>query len=301
MGKQLILFLLTLTMLIWAANFYVVKVALAYYSPMGVAAFRFLFAVILLYGIVVAQQKKLKIKLSFSKQQWWYLFLTAFFGTYLTIYFFNKGLTTANPINSSLILATGPIFTAIFARFMLNRQLSIVQWFAIFLSIFGVAVLLVQGDLMLLLNLRIEPGDGYIILMSIVLSLSQIIVNKYLADIDSIILTVVTCAIALVLFTLSCLSEIATTSVPSDFNFWASILFMGLLGTGLGYVAFYQGILKLGATKTTLFMNLIPFFVVIIAIPFGEQILISQFIGGLIIIFGLFLFNRENRKGIVLN
>ncbi|MFK7950289.1 MAG: EamA family transporter [Saprospiraceae bacterium] len=109
-----------------------VKIALLYYSPMAVVVFRFLFAVIVLYGVVVAKQKTFKIKCSFSLKEWFYLFLTSFFGVYLTIYFFNKGLTTASPINSSLIIATTPIFTAIFARFLMKGSLSIWQWISIF-------------------------------------------------------------------------------------------------------------------------------------------------------------------------
>ncbi|MFK7947307.1 MAG: DMT family transporter, partial [Saprospiraceae bacterium] len=262
MSKRIILLLLILTMFIWAANFYVVKIALLYYSPMAVAAFRFLFAVIVLYGVVAAKQKTLKIKCSFSLKEWLYLFLTSFFGVYLTIYFFNKGLTTASPINSSLIIATTPIFTAIFARFLMKGSLSFWQWISIFLSIFGVAFLLVKGDLTELLRLQISEGDSYIVLMSIVLALSQIIVSKYLKHVDSILLTTVTCAMALVLFILSCIPELISVPVSTSFDFWTSILFMGILGTGLGYAVFYLSIVELGATKTTLFMNLIPFFVV---------------------------------------
>ncbi|MFK7950288.1 MAG: DMT family transporter [Saprospiraceae bacterium] len=164
------------------------------------------------------------------------------------------------------------------------------------LSVFGVAFLLVKGDLTELLRLQISEGDSYIVLMSIVLALSQIIVSKYLKHVDSILLTTVTCAIALGLFIVSCIPELISVPVSTSFDFWASILFMGILGTGLGYVIFYLSIVELGATKTTLFMNLIPFFVVLIAIPFGEQLLFSQLIGGLIIIFGLLIFNWQKQK-----
>lgn len=296
MSKRIILLLLILTMFIWAANFYVVKIALLDYSAMPVAAFRFLFAAIVLYGVVAVKQKTLKIKCSFSLKEWIALFFTSFFGVYLTIYFFNKGLTTASPINSSLIIATTPIYTAIFTRFLLKGRLSLWQWISIFLSIFGVAFLLVKGDLVELFRLQISEGDSYIVLMSIVLSLSQIIVSKYLKHVDSILLTTITCLIALVLFVISCIPELTTVPMPTSFDFWASILFMGILGTGLGYTIFYLSIVELGATKTTLFMNLIPFFVVLIAIPLGEQLLISQLIGGLIIVFGLLIFNWQKQK-----
>jgi drug/metabolite transporter (DMT)-like permease len=301
MSKKIVLLLIILTMLIWAANFYFVKIALAYFSPMGVAAWRFLFAVIVLIISMMIQRKTMKLRFYFSKKEWWYLFLTAFLGTFLTMYFFNKGLLTASPINGSLIIATSPVFTAIFARFLVKKKLSILQWFSIFLSILGVTILLVKGDLNELFALQVSGGDGYIVLMSIVLSLAQIVVVKNLGHVDSILLTTVTCTMAFLLFIACSLPEILTTPLPSDGYFWGSIVFMGILGTGLGYIVFYLSIVELGATKTILFMNLIPFFVVLIAILFGEPILISQLIGGMIIILGLWIFNRENKKGVLSN
>ena len=283
-------------MLFWAINFHMAKIALEYYSPMAVAAIRFFFGVIVLFPIMWVQYKSPKLPVKFSKKDWWNILLTGFFGFFLTIYFFNKGLTTTSAINSSLIIATSTILTAILAFFAMGRKLVKLQWLAIIISFLGVAIILVKGDLAQLLNLQIEEGDVYILMMAIVFSTSQIIIEKNLSHVDSIVTTSFASLAALVLFILSSLPELVSVPVPSDLAFWGSILFMGILGTGLAYAFFYKGVVELGATRSALYMNLIPLFTVLTAFPFGEVVTPIQLFGGGVIIFGLLIFGWSKRR-----
>lgn len=278
-------------MLFWAANFYIVKVALNYYEPIGVAAWRFFFGVIALIFLVYFQFRKKSINLKFSYKEWWYLFLTAFFGIFLTMVFFNGGLKTTSAVNGSLIIATSPAITAILAYFILKRKASPLQWFAILLCFTGVAIILVNGDLSKLAQLQFEMGDIQIISMTIVFSLSQIIITKHLSHINSTVLTTTCSIIGLLLFILFSFPDLISTPVPISLDFWASILFMGVLGTGIAYTAFYYCVFKLGATISTLYMNTIPFFVLLLAFPFGETIDAPQIVGGSIILIGILTFN----------
>ncbi len=285
-----------LTMLFWAANFHVVKIALEFYSPISVAALRFFFGVVSLILLVYLRFGNQLFKFRFSAKEWWYMFLTSFFGIFLTIYFFNQGLKTTSAVNGSLIIATSPAITAVFAFVFQRKKVKLMQWIAIAISFFGVAIILVKGDFSKLAELQFEIGDVYIMGMAIVFSLSQIIVSKYLPHIDAVVMTTITSLMAFVLFAVFSLPEFITTDIPTDMSFWSSILFMGVLGTGIAYTAFYFCVVKLGATTSTLFMNLIPFFAVLLAFPFGETIYAVQLIGGGIVIIGLLLFGFTKKK-----
>lgn len=302
MKKILPLLLLALTMICWAANFHITKVALVYYSPLALAAWRFFFGVVGLLLFMYYRFGRNLFKSKFTVKEWWYVFLTAFFGIFLTIYFFNFGLKTTSAINGSLIIATSPAITAVFTFLFERKKVGPVQWLAIGISFFGVALILVNGDLGKLAHLQFEVGDLYILMMAIVFSLSQIIVGKYLPHLDATLLTAYSSLISLVLFALFSSSELFTVPVPTDLVFWASVVFMGLLGTSFSYAAFYYCVVKAGATTSTLYMNLIPFFTVLLAFPFGERLYPVQIIGGLIIIAGLLLFqyakNRSKRMEI---
>ncbi|WP_456461858.1 DMT family transporter [Reichenbachiella sp.] len=296
MNRSITLLLLILTMLFWAVNFHVTKIALAHYSPMAVAFWWFLFGVIILIGVMAIQYGKGLMKVRISLRSFGLICLVSFFGIFLTIYFFNKGLQTASAVSGSLILATSPIMTAVLAYFFLNRKFSSIQLGAMAISIIGVVILLVKGDFSKLLEMELETGDLYILGMALVFSLSQIIVDKYLSGVNSILMTTISVIIGLLMFTAVSTPELMTTPLPMEWSFWISVSFMGILGTGVGYVAFYYAVVKLGATTTALYGNLIPFFTVMLAIPFGEEVFTSQLIGGLVIISGLLLFG-QSKKG----
>ncbi|PKH51807.1 hypothetical protein CXF68_14420 [Tenacibaculum sp. Bg11-29] len=296
MNKLIPFLFLTLTMLLWAANFYAVKIALAYYTPLGVATWRFLFGALTLFVILFIKNRKQMFQFKFTKKEWWHIFLTAFFGIFLTIYFFNVGLKTTSVINGSLIIATAPAITGIFSFFFLKQKLKLKQWLAIIISFIGVLIILAKGDITQFFDLKFEIGDIYILLMALVFSFSQIIVSKYLSHIDAITMTGIASFFALVLFAIFSVPHLLTISVPTAPSFWWSILFMGVLGSGIAYSIFYYSVVKLGTTISALSMNLIPFFAVLLAFVFDEKVYPVQILGGLIIIAGLILFSISKRN-----
>jgi len=289
MKKAPLYFLLVLTMFFWAGNFHASKIALQDYGPMSVAALRFFLGTIVLLLVLFIGMRK-TISLSFSRKEWWYLFLTAFSGIFLGIYFFNLGLKTTSAINGSLIVATGPAIVAILSRLFLNITINFLQCLSILISFIGVTIVLVNGDLNQLIQLQFAVGDIYILLMAIGFSISQIVISKHLQHLDALTTTLITCAIGSSLFIIFSLPEFLTSPIPIDLTFWTSILFMGLLGTGAAYVIYFYCIVQIGATTSNLFVNLIPLFTVLLAYFFGEPLLFSQLIGGSITIAGLLLF-----------
>ena len=296
MNRPITLLLLILTMLFWAVNFHVTKIALAYYSPMAVAFWRFLFGAVILIGVMTVQYGKRLLKVRLTLRTLGLICLVSFFGIFLTIYFFNQGLQTASAVSGSLILATSPIMTAILAYFLLNRRFTQIQLVAMGISIVGVVILLVKGNFTKLLEMELETGDLYILGMALVFSLSQIIVDKYLSSVNAILMTTISVIMGLLMFVAVSTPELLETNLPTDWPFWASVSFMGILGTGVGYVAFYYAVVKLGATTTALYGNLIPLFTVLLAFPFGEEVFTAQLIGGFVIIVGLLLFG-QSKKG----
>ncbi len=285
--------LLVLSMLFWAINFHVAKFALVYYSPMGVASFRFFFGVLVLLIFLYVKRGNAVFKTRFGYQEWLYMFATSFFGIFLTIYFFNKGLMSTSAINGSLIETTNPIVVAILSIFFLRQRATLRQWAAILISLSGVLMVLTQGAFGRILTFQFNQGDIYLMLMVICFSLSQMIIKKYLLHIDAIMLTTVASLMSLMLFLIFSFGEILTVGMPQSFNFWGSILSMGILGTGIAYTAFYFCVKVMGATSSTLYLNLIPFFAVLIALFFGGDIHSSQLFGGVIIVFGIFVYLKS--------
>lgn len=277
-------------MLVWAANFHFTKVALEYYGSLGIATWRFFLSAIALVTLLYLKYKAALFKISLSRKEWGYIFLTGFLGIFLTIYFFNKGLETTSAVNGSLIIATTPAITGVFSYIIEKQRLKALQWLAILISFSGVVLIIIKGDLTSLKQLEFVPGDFYILAMALVFSLSQIVVSKYLAHLEAILVTTFSILFGLICFILVSFSEMYNTALPENTEFWVSILFLGFLGSAAAYVAFYYCVTKIGSTSSSLYMNLIPFFAVLLAFPFGEKIYGIQLLGGSLIITGLFLY-----------
>jgi drug/metabolite transporter (DMT)-like permease len=80
---------------------------------------------------------------------------------------------------------------------------------------------------------------------------------------------------------------------------WVSVLQLALLGTVVGFVWWYEGVERLGASRAAVFVNLVPLFGVLLsALILSEKPTVSQLAGGLIVVFGVgigTLGGREDR------
>ena len=75
-----------------------------------------------------------------------------------------------------------------------------------------------------------------------------------------------------------------------------SIVFLGIFGTVIGFVWYYEGVKAIGPARTAVFNNLVPVFGVgLSALMLGEPILISMVIGGLLVITGVMITNRPRQ------
>jgi len=84
---------------------------------------------------------------------------------------------------------------------------------------------------------------------------------------------------------------------------WMSLMYLGGLGSALAYIGYYDGIRKIGATRSGVFIALNPLTAVILgALLLGEQLTLAMCLGGGLILAGIFLCNkplaRAGKKGI---
>ena len=77
---------------------------------------------------------------------------------------------------------------------------------------------------------------------------------------------------------------------------WLCILYLGVFGTVIGFVWYYQGVERLGPTKAGLFINFVPVFGVLSAfLILGESITLSLATGAALVISGVYLTNKKPR------
>ena len=74
---------------------------------------------------------------------------------------------------------------------------------------------------------------------------------------------------------------------------WTAIVFIAIFGTAIGLVLFYDGVRRIGAARTSVFINLVPVFAVALGVLLlNEPLENSMLAGGALVIGGILLLNR---------
>ncbi|MBI3162396.1 MAG: DMT family transporter, partial [Chloroflexi bacterium] len=75
---------------------------------------------------------------------------------------------------------------------------------------------------------------------------------------------------------------------------WGAILVLGIFGSGLAYIAFYDALQAIPASQLGAFFNIEPLVTALLAsVMIDEPITLVSLIGGAVIIFGVWLVNRR--------
>jgi drug/metabolite transporter (DMT)-like permease len=70
---------------------------------------------------------------------------------------------------------------------------------------------------------------------------------------------------------------------------WPALLFMGVVGSGLAYLWWNSGVVRLGAARAAMFGNLTPVFTVLIAVALGQTLDAAQLFGAVLVISGVII------------
>jgi drug/metabolite transporter (DMT)-like permease len=75
---------------------------------------------------------------------------------------------------------------------------------------------------------------------------------------------------------------------------WLGFSYLGVFGTVLGFVWYYEGIKKIGPTRAAQFINFVPVSAIVLAFfILGEPITWSLLVGGLFVVSGVYLTNTK--------
>jgi drug/metabolite transporter (DMT)-like permease len=154
--------LLTLPPLLWAGNAVVGRLASELVSPMTLNLLRWSLALALLLPLAGAVLKRDSLMWA-SWRRFSMLGLLSVGGYNALLYL---ALNTSTPLNVTLVGSSMPVWMLLIGRFFFGAQISPRQWLGAALSICGVLVVLCRGQIELLLQVRLVPGDVYILMAS---------------------------------------------------------------------------------------------------------------------------------------
>lgn len=213
-------------------------------------------------------------------------------GIYGGMMFSYLAAATISSGTMSLIFGLSPIFSGIFAQKILSeKKLSTRKKSAMGLSLIGLTIVC-SGSLSL--SATSSVGLLYILLAVILFSLSGVLVKSVKISINPVATTVGALSVSLPMFMLTWMVFDGTFPVNEWHarSLWA-ILYLGVFGSLLGFVAYFYILQKLNASTVALITMITP----VLAMTFGallngEQITMNLILGALFVMSGLALYNK---------
>jgi len=278
--------------LVWGINFTVVKIALTDFSPLSFNSLRFSLASLFLLTLLWVLERDL----SFRREDLVRLVLLGLIGHTIYQLLFIHGIARTTAGNSSLILATMPIFVALLSSVLGIERVGRKVWQGVMLSFVGILFIVEGAGRTLTLTDQSWIGDLLVLTGTIFWStytvLSKPLLQRY-SPLKLTTLTMVIGTLPLVLFSVPSLKEQNWSSIP--FQGWLSLAFSFCFAIAIGYVIWYTGVSRIGNARTALYENLITVIAVAVAWIFlSETMTLLQVLGAVLVFASLYLARRSS-------
>ncbi|MGB5984444.1 MAG: DMT family transporter [Desulfobacterales bacterium] len=285
---------LFLAAVIWGGTFVAGRVVAAEADPYAASFLRYLIASAVLLAITARYHRGLP---GLSGRQWRIVLLLAASGVVAYNVCFFSGLKFISAGRASLIIATNPMFIALMAHLIFREQLNRLQKCGVLLSIGGAMIVISRGSPATLLTDAVGLGELFII-GAVVSWVSFSLLGKWiLSDLSPLVsVSYASAAGTLGLFIPAYLRGVVPAMGTYGVQTWLGLVYLGLLGTALAFVWYYQGIQKIGPTRSGLFINFVPVSAVTLAVLIlNEPLSPSLVIGALTVTGGVYLTRTPQR------
>ncbi len=282
---------LFLTAVLWGGTFVAARVAAREAGPFAGSFLRFLAASLLLVPLVFHREGPgLRIH---GRQVFWVVLL-GLTGVFGYNFFFFQGLKTVTAGRASLIVANNPVFIALFAALIFRERMTGLRLAGIFLSLAGAVTVITRGNPAEILQGGI--GIGELSILGCVASwVAYSLIGKAAMDGMSPLLAVAASCVTGMLFLLPpAVAEGMIGQAPGyGWATWAGIAYLGVFGTVLGFLWYYEGIRVIGPSRAGIFINFVPVSGVVLGwLILDETIDLSLLVGAVMVVGGVALVNR---------
>lgn len=280
--------LLTAMAAIWGLAWTIGKLLSVSLPPFSLGVVRYAIVVPCFFMLLFMREKTVGIEKKWLKS----LFYMALFsvGLYQTLFFVGVRYTGAS--DAAIIITSSPVITSFLSSVFLKEKLTKGKISGVSLCIVGViSIASVSGFSFTGKTL----GDIYIFLAALFFSLYTIVLRKFSVSSESSPLRTMSWVS---LFGLVMMLPLVFFENPLAFRWgpeaWMEIIYLALFSTVIGYLLYAEGVGKLGASRTSSFMNLVPVFAIISSnILLGESIGAAHFVGFALIFLGVSLVNKK--------
>jgi drug/metabolite transporter (DMT)-like permease len=276
---------LVMMVVIWGANFSVIKYALREFSPVTFNALRLMLASgVFLAAIAVSKTDKNPL----TRGEWLRVVFLGIVGHLLYQLTFLEGIARTSASNSALIFGVTPVVVALMSALAGHERVPAVRWFGAGLSCAG--IYLVVGRNAALGGVTFM-GDVLVFVGMLCWSVYSVAAQPLLKRHSPLIVTGYSLAIGAALYLVTALSSFATTNWDSiSPTSWALMALSSLLALAFAYMVWYTAVQRIGSARTAVYSNLTPIIAMVVAaVWLNEPMTLLKIAGATTILAGLFI------------
>jgi len=284
---------LTLCTLFWSGNFIVGKVATLFeIPPLTLNFYRWFLAFLILCPFtlkgVIMNFKEIKKN-----------FLVLVIMGFTSISVFNSvvyySLNYTQVLNGVLMISTIPVFIIFFSGLFKTESIRIYQIIGVVISLMGVISIITKLDLSLLLSLKLNKGDLWMLVAMISWTTYSLLLGKKKVKLEPFIFLQTIIIIGLLFLLPMYIAEMLVgKKITINFPVIMTIGYV-VFFAGIGAYTFWNAAIKLiGPSRSGVFLHLMPIFSSLMAVfLLGEQFSFHHIVGTLLIISGILLSSKK--------
>ena len=284
--------LLTLTALFWSGNMVLGRGIRADVPPLALAFWRWAIAFALVLPLALPH---FKAQWPLLRQGWKAVLILGLIGVggYNTFAYIALQYTSAT--NAVLLNSFIPIVTIAISWAFLGKHLSRLQAIGVAISLCGALTIIARGNLQVLAHLNLNVGDAWMLLAVLVWAIYTVGLAWRPAGVHPMLMLAALIAVGLAALLPAYLWEMTQgRHINVHLGSLASLAYVGIFPSFLGYIFYNRGVAEVGASKASLFIHLMPVFGTLLSAAFlGEIPLWYHYLGIALIFTGIWLTMRK--------
>jgi len=289
-------FYLGITILFFSSYEVVGRTLTGIVNPFQVIFLRFLIGGIFLLPFALITLRKRALNLSLNDL--FSLFLLSLINVVISMCLLQIGINQTKASLAAVVFSSNPLFVVLSAYFFLKEPLT-------FHKVLGLAIGLIGLFLTFYKDLNIDPSYTYGIIALIFSALTYGIytafAQKVTQKIDNLVMNSLSFLIgSLLLLPILLINQQPIFSLPE--KAWIPILYLGVFVTGVAYYTYFKGLSLTNAGSGSMIFFVKPVLASFLAWVFlSEKITSHLILGGITILIGIFLAQKENQKSLSLD
>jgi drug/metabolite transporter (DMT)-like permease len=266
--------------ILFGASVVAVRIAVHEIPPLTLALLRFGQGAVVLFAALGLFRRD-RLRVDWRDLPYLALLGALFFAVFPTT--FNMGMRYEVASRGALLLATMPLWTLAIARTVSGERLTGRQITGVFVSIAGVAVVIVQrGGIDAASNAATLHGDALLIVTALCGAIYNVLAKRMLAKYAGSTVTFYAMLIGALLLTPSHLFEdVPSFGALSVETVWM-VLFLGVPGGALAFSLWTSALRRLSPTQVAVYINLNPISAMLLAATVLHEKLTALFMAGFI-------------------